>query len=117
VLPRFEVLADEAQRHRVNRHETDFVALALDTEVHDALTALHIAQTQQAQPLTPDIVIEQCGEDRTIPYALQRVRGGASSSLLACASPRAGVLPSLPLMAGRLTPSTGLPTTALRSQR
>jgi len=29
----------------------------------------------------------------------------------------AGVLPSLPLAIGRFTPSTGLPETALRSQR
>ena len=43
--------------------------------------------------------------------------GGASSSLRACASPSAGVLPSLPLAMGRFTPSTGLPLTALRSQR
>ena len=94
MLPRFEVLADEAQRHRVNRHETDFVALALDTEVHDALTALHIAQTQQAQPLTPDIVIEQCGEDRTDPLRPSACPGrGLQQALLACASPRAGVLP------------------------
>ena len=35
----------------------------------------------------------------------------------AWASPRAGVVPSLLLVAGRLTPSTGLPSTALRSQR
>src|SRR5712675_1925178 len=43
--------------------------------------------------------------------------GGASNSLRACASPSAGVLPSLPLAIGRLTPSTGLPKTALRSHR
>src|ERR1035441_2966206 len=35
--------------------------------------------------------------------------GGASSKRRACASPRAGVLPSLLLAIGRLTPSTGLP--------
>ena len=40
-----------------------------------------------------------------------------SSSLRAWPSPSAGVLPSLPFATGRFTPSTGLPDTALRSQR
>lgn len=42
---------------------------------------------------------------------------GAANNLRACSSPSAGVEPSLPLAAGRFTPSTGLPTTALRSHR
>jgi hypothetical protein len=62
-------------------------------------------------------VIEQGGEDGAIAHALERVAGGASSSLRAWASPSAGVDPSLPLAIGRLTPSTGLPETALCSQR
>ena len=117
VFPHLQILADEPQRHRVNGNKSDFVPLALDAEMHDALAALHVLEAQQAQLLAADAVIEQGGEYRAVPYTLQRVRGGASSSRLACASPRAGVLPSLLLVAGRLTPSTGLPRTALRSQR
>lgn len=44
---------------------------------------------------------------------LRVVEGGASRRDLACFSPKAGVLPSLPLARGRFTPSTGLPRTAL----
>src|SRR5438552_17793507 len=44
--------------------------------------------------------------------------GGASRSIRACSSLSAGVRPSLALVTlGRLTPFTGLCTTALRSQR
>jgi len=40
-----------------------------------------------------------------------------ASNCRAFASPRAGVLPLLLLVAGRLTPSIGLPMAALHSQR
>ena len=94
----------------MNRHEPDLVPLTLDSEVHDALAALHVAHPQQAQLLTPDAVIEQGGKYGTIPYTLQRVRGRGLQQPRACASPRAGVLPSLLLAIGRFTPSTGLPS-------
>jgi hypothetical protein len=54
----------------VNGNKPDFVALALDTEVHDALAALHITQAEQAQLFAADAVIEQGGEDGPIPYTL-----------------------------------------------
>ena len=75
VLPRFEVFTDKPQHHRVNGNKPDFVALAVDAKMHDALAALHIAQPEQAQLLTADAVIEQGGEDGAVPYTLQRVRG------------------------------------------
>jgi len=51
------------------------VPLALDAQMHDALAALHIAQTQQAKFFAAGAVIEQGREYRPIPYSLQRVRG------------------------------------------
>ena len=92
----------------MNRNEPDFVALALDAEVHDALAALHITQPLEAEFLAADAMIEQGGKYRAIPYTLQRVGGGAFNRRRACASRRAVVLPSLLLAAGRLTPSTGI---------
>jgi hypothetical protein len=59
----------------VNGNEPNLVALAFDAEMHDALAALHIAHPQQAQLFPADAVIEQGGEDRAIPYTLQRVQG------------------------------------------
>jgi hypothetical protein len=90
---------------------------ALDAIMHHSPSALEVAQTQAAQLLAADSMIEQGSQYRPVSYTLQRVRGRASKSLRACASPNAGVEPSLLLEAGRFTPSTGLPATALRSQR
>ena len=75
VFPHFEVFADEAQHHRVNGNKPDLVTFTLHSEMHDALAALHIAQTQQAQLLAADAMIEQGSEYRAVPYTLQRVRG------------------------------------------
>jgi GntR family transcriptional regulator / MocR family aminotransferase len=61
-------------------------------------------------------IAEYVGLSRGVRCSAEQ-RGGASSNLRAWASPNAGVLPSLLLEAGRFTPSTGLPATALRSQR
>src|SRR5665213_2686524 len=59
------------------RHKPDLLPLALDAKVHDALTALHIAQAQQAQLLfTADTVIEQGGKDGTVTDAFERIKGG-----------------------------------------
>jgi hypothetical protein len=79
------------------------------------LTALHVLNAQPAELLAADAVIEQGGQYRPIAHAL--MSGGASSTLRASASPRTVVLASLLLDIGRLPPSTGLPATALRSQR
>jgi hypothetical protein len=103
-------------RHRVKGNEPGFIALSLDAEVQDALAALHVADAQLTQLFAADAVIEQGSEYGAIPYTLQRVRGRASSKRRACAWPSAGV-PSLLLAIGRLTPSTGLPSKALLSQR
>jgi hypothetical protein len=62
-------------------------------------------------------VIEQGGQDGAIAHALERVRRRRLEQLARLGIPSAGVLPSLPFAIGRLTPSTGLPDTALRSQR
>jgi hypothetical protein len=62
-------------------------------------------------------VIEQGGEDGAIADALEGIVGRRIKQLAGLASPSAGVLSSLLLDIGRLTPSTGLPATALRSQR
>jgi hypothetical protein len=70
VLPRFEVLADKPQHHRVNGNKPDLVTLTFYSEVHDALAAPHIAQPKQAQLLTASAVIEQGGEYCAIPYTL-----------------------------------------------
>ena len=59
----------------MNRHEPDFVALAFDSEVHDALAALHIPWAQRAQLLTADTVIEQDGQYRAVAHAFERIRG------------------------------------------
>ena len=59
----------------MNGDEPDLVAFAVDSEVHDALAALQIAQAQQTKFLPAHAVIEQCGENRAVPYTLQRVRG------------------------------------------
>jgi hypothetical protein len=75
VFPRFEILADEPQRHRVNGNKPDLVALAFDAQMHDALAALHIAQAQQAEFFAADAVIEQGGENGAVAPSLQRVRG------------------------------------------
>jgi hypothetical protein len=42
----------------MHRYEPDFVALALDTEMHHALAALHIAQAKQAKLFAADAAIE-----------------------------------------------------------
>ena len=75
VFPRFQIFANEPQYHRVNRNKTDLVAFAFDTEVHDALAALNVAQPQKAKLFAADAVIEQGGDNGTVPYTLQRVRG------------------------------------------
>jgi hypothetical protein len=101
----------------MHRNVTDFVPFALDAEVHHALAALHVAEPQEAKLLAADAVIEEGSEYRAVPYTLQRFKGRGLQQPPRWASPRAGVLPSLPFAIGHLTPSTGLPATALRSQR
>jgi hypothetical protein len=78
---------------------------------------LHVLDAQPAELLAADAVIEQGGQYRPIAHALEGIVGRRVEQLAGLASPRAGVLPSLLLDIGRLTPSTGLPATALRSQR
>jgi len=73
VFPHFQVFADEAQRHRVNGNEPDFIPLSLNAEMHHALAALDVAQAEEAQLLTADAVIEQGGEDCPIAHAFERI--------------------------------------------
>ena len=51
------------------------VALAPDPEMHHALTALHVLDSQPAQLLAAHAVIEQGGQDDAIAHALERVAG------------------------------------------
>jgi hypothetical protein len=75
--------------------------------------------TRELRPefIAADTVVEQSCENGAVPYTRPRIRRGASSSHRSWAQPSAGVPPSLPCGAGRMTASTGLPGTALRSQR
>jgi len=75
VASQLQIFFDKPLHHRVNENKTDLVAFSLDAKVHDTLTALHVAEPQEAQLLAPDAVIEQGGEYRSIPYILQGVRG------------------------------------------
>jgi len=54
-------------------NEPDLVPLALDAEVNDSLSALHVLDAQPAQLLAADAVIEQGGKDRAVAHALQRL--------------------------------------------
>ena len=115
---RLHVLLNESQHHRVNGDVPDFVALTVDTKMHDALAAVNVTKAQQTQLLAPDAVIEQGGEDCAIPYTLQRVRGWGlqQPSGLRVAEGRGA---ALVIIGGgpRLTPSIGLPRTTFCSQR
>ena len=112
-----EIFRNEPLGCGMRGNKANLVALTFDSEMHHSLAALQIAQAQQTQLLAPDTVIEQGGKYRAIPYTLRVSGAGASSSRRACASPRAGVLPSFLFAGGRYTPSTGFPATALCSQR
>jgi len=73
---RRQIFLNQPPRHRVHRDESDLVALPLDAEVHHALAALYIADAKREQKLfAPDAVIEQGGQYRAVPYALQRIGG------------------------------------------
>jgi hypothetical protein len=71
VLPRFEILADKPQHHRVNGNKPDLAALAFGAQVFDALAALYISEPQQAQRPTADAVIVQSGKN----FPIQAGRG------------------------------------------
>ena len=69
-----QVLLDQPLCHRMRRNEAGLVALALDPKIHDALTALHVADPQAAQLLAADAVIKQGVQDSAIAQTLERVR-------------------------------------------
>lgn len=75
VFRHFQKLCNQPLRGRVNGNEADLVAFALNPEVHDALPAVDIADTELAQFLAADAVIEQDGEYRAVSYPLQRIGG------------------------------------------
>jgi hypothetical protein len=108
---------DEALCHGMDRNEPDLVALALDPKMHHALTALYVRDLETAELLTTDPVIEQGCENGAIANALDRVRRRSLEKFAGLRIAKRGVEPSSLLAIGRLTPSTGLPVTALRSQR
>jgi hypothetical protein len=76
----------------VNGNKPYLFTLVLDAEMHHSLSALQVAQAQQAQLLTPDAVIEQGGEYRTIPYTLQSVRDTQQSPRLCVRHSRSAAL-------------------------
>jgi hypothetical protein len=108
---------DGALRHRMHGHEPGLAALALDPEVHHTLAALDVPDPQPAQLRAAHAVIEQGGQNGAIARALERVCRRRLQQLARLGVAQAGVLPSLPFAIGRLKLSTGLPDTALRSQR
>ena len=110
-----QILLARTLRRCIDWNKADLGALAVDPKMQDALAAVQILDPETAELLAANAVIEQGGQNGAVAHPLVVVTaGGASSSLRACRSPSAGVLPSLPLAIGRLTPSTGLPSTALR---
>jgi hypothetical protein len=78
---------------------------------------LHVLNAQPAELLAADAVIEQGGQYRPIAHTFEGIVGRRVQKLAGLGIADAGVLPSLLLEIGRLTPSTGLPATALRSHR
>ena len=66
--------SNETLSWRVNRDETDLVALALHPEVLHAVTVLNVANTQAAKLLAAHTVMEQGGQDSAVAQALERVR-------------------------------------------
>ena len=53
-LQHHQIFLNQPLRERVHGHVADFVALALDAEMDDALAALHVAQAQQTEFLATD---------------------------------------------------------------
>jgi hypothetical protein len=58
----------------INRNEADLGPLALDTKMHDTLSAVQVLYPQTAEFFAPDTVIQQGSQDGPIPDALERVR-------------------------------------------
>lgn len=117
MFPDFQILRDQQLRRGMHGNEPDFVALAFDPKMHDARAALHIAHAQQAEFLAPDAVIEQGGQYGPVADDLQRIVRRSIEQAARLRVTKGRVLPSLPFALGRLTPSTGLPSTALRSHK
>ena len=68
-----QILLDRPLRGRVDRDKADLVALAVDPEMHDALTAVQVPDPEPAELLAADAVIEQGGENGAVAHALERV--------------------------------------------
>jgi hypothetical protein len=66
-----QIFLDEALSRRVNRDETDLVALTLHVEMLHALTVLNIANPQAAKLFAAHTVIEQGGQDRAVAHTLE----------------------------------------------
>ena len=85
--------------------------------MHDALSAMRVFYSQAAELFTPDTVIQQGSQDGPIPDSLERVRGRSFQYFPGLCVAERWRAASFPLAIGRFTLSTGLPVTALRSQR
>jgi hypothetical protein len=116
-FPIFEILADEPERHRVDRNKPDLAALALYPRMWNPLPRVNVFQTEQTQLLTTDTVIKQYGHDCPVAHAFERIEGRGLQKP-----------PRLRITKGRgaafvvignraLDRSTGLPRTSLRSHR
>ena len=112
------ICLDQLLRGHMHGDEADLAALAVHPEMHHAPTAVQVAQPQPAQLLAAEAVIEKGGQDGAIAHALERVLGRGIEQLagLSVTERRGRAFVGINGRA-RLTPSTGLPATALRSQR
>jgi len=101
----------------VNRNEADLGPLAFDTKMYDTLSAVQVLHPQTAEFFAPDTVIQQGSQDGPIPDALERACGRRFQQFTGLNIAERRRAAFFPLAIGRFTPSTGLPVTALRSQR
>ncbi|MFN0103956.1 MAG: hypothetical protein ACKV2U_17965 [Bryobacteraceae bacterium] len=100
-----EIFFDQSLRLNTNRDVADFVSPAENAKVFHAFAALDIFHRQSAKFLSPKPVVERRRQDLSIADARLAIAGCRGSNL------------SLPLERARSTPSSGSPTTALRSHR
>ena len=68
-----EILGDEPLGFEANRYVAHFVAFAMHAKVEHAFALLQIAYAKLAEFLTAQAVIQQCGEDRAVTFAFERV--------------------------------------------
>src|SRR5262249_17672512 len=68
-----EILCDESLGFEVYRDVPNLAAFAMDAKVQHAFALLKIAHLELAEFLPTQTVIQQCGEDRAVTFALEGV--------------------------------------------